>query len=103
VVAVRVGEPRWVAILATRSVYGPTISAAEYNTVRLISVSLNIHFAHYTQRGGAPDWNNRSLSVRLGFSVGHAVRVCEFLPSCECVVDPPPFEHRPSGRLEHSS
>jgi hypothetical protein len=32
---VRVGEPRWVAIFATRSVYGPTISAAEYNTVRL--------------------------------------------------------------------
>ena len=44
-VAVRVGEPRWVAILATRSVYGPTISAAEYNTVRLLSVSLNIPFA----------------------------------------------------------
>ena len=65
------------------------------------------HHSHthqsYTQRGGPPDWNNRSSGVRLGLSVGHAVRVCEFLPSCECVVDPPPFEHRPLGRLEHSS
>ena len=107
-VAVRVGEPRWVAIFATRSVYGPTISAAEYNTVRLLSLSLIIrHCSHthqsYTQRGGTPDWNNRSSSVRLGLSVGHAVRVCEVLPSCECVVDQPPFEHRPLGRLEHSS
>ena len=40
--AVRVGEPRWVAIFATQNVYGPTISAAEYNNVRLLSLSLII-------------------------------------------------------------
>ena len=73
---------------------GPTISAEE-RRARMISSDLNsfllwllpYHFDYHW--GGPPDWNNWSSSTRLELSVGHAVRVCEFLPSYVRAVDPP--------------
>jgi hypothetical protein len=92
--AVRVGEPRWVAILCGEKAYSAgswlvqLLLAEESNTVRLLSLSWTTIYQSYTHRGGLgpPDWNNRSSghgrsSRALGWTRGASLR--SPLPSCD--------------------